>query len=121
MASSQLPKLRLITGARLWLTIYCAESVTPSVVLVEPETTRLTAAPFATAPDHSTSSMASPCSPVETIPGSGPFKTIVGLLRGRPNLLRNVCTSERWIFVRPTIAIDWPDPLIELAYSGATL
>src|ERR1019366_9957853 len=84
MAASHKPKLELMTGARLWLTIYCAESSAPSVELVDAESTNWMEAFLATAPDHSTSNSASVCSLEETMPGFGPFSTIVGVLAGSP-------------------------------------
>src|SRR5580704_8872390 len=51
-AASHNPKLVLITGARLWFTIYCAERSTPSLEFVDFETTNLIAALRATAPDR---------------------------------------------------------------------
>src|ERR1035441_6489411 len=69
MAASHKPKLELMTGARLWLTIYCAESSAPSVELVDAESTNWMEAFLATAPDHSTSNSASVCSLEETVAG----------------------------------------------------
>ena len=84
MADSQAPKLVLITGATLLLTMYCADRSTPSVVFVDLVTTNLIVAFFATAPDHSRSSSASPSSPESTTPGAVPLWTVTGSLAGRP-------------------------------------
>src|SRR6516165_4368077 len=87
MACSHSPKLKLITGARLWFTMYCEESATPSLLLVDADTTNFTEALRAAAPAHSTSSVVSPCSPPDITPGSVPFTITVGLLAARPNRL----------------------------------
>ena len=73
-----------MTEARLLFTMYVLERSTPSVELVLLETTNLTVAPLATAPDHSTSKSASVSSPALMMPGSVPFNTIVGLFTGSP-------------------------------------
>lgn len=46
---------RPVPRARLWFTMYCEESATPSLLLVDADTTNFTAAFRATAPAHSTS------------------------------------------------------------------
>src|ERR1700683_4818457 len=120
MSDSQEPKLVLMTGARFRLTIYCAERSTPSLAVVEAVTTRVTAALGATAPDHDTSSTASSSSSDEKIPGFGPLTSTVGLFKGRPDMLRKVCTSETLILHRATMAMLWPEPSTPPAYSGAT-
>src|SRR5512147_2756544 len=105
MSASHWPKLVLITGARLWLTMYWAERSTPSVEFVEAEVTNRIVAFFATAPAHSTSRSASPSSPAPRSPGSGPLTTIWGGLLGSPIRLRNVVQLAAGGWVRPTIAI----------------
>src|SRR5437660_10419475 len=61
--ASHNPKLVLITAARLWFTMYCAERSTPSLEFVDFDTTNLMVACGATAPDHPTSSSPSAPSP----------------------------------------------------------
>src|SRR4029077_6037988 len=111
--ASQRTKLVLMTGARLWLTIYCAERSTPSLELVDFETTNLIVAFLATAPDHSTSRSASVSSPELKIPGSAPLTMICGSLAGRPNILRNWRTSAILMFERPTMQMDWQEAAID--------
>src|ERR1039458_10677830 len=94
MYASQHPKLVLMTAARLWLTMYCAERSTPSELWVDAETTKSMVAWGATAPDHCTSRSASANSSAEIIPGSEPLTTIVGLFAGRPKVWRNVRSEE---------------------------
>src|ERR1039458_9132172 len=101
MAPSHKPNRELMTGARLWLTIYCAESSAPSVELVDAESTNWMEAFLATAPDHSTSNSASVCSLEETMPGFCPFRTIVGVLAGSPKVERKFDTSAIGKLVRP--------------------
>src|SRR3984957_18510039 len=119
MAASQEPKLVLITGAKFLLTMYCAERSTPSLAVVDAETTKVTAALGATAPDHDTSSTASSSSSDEKIPGFGPLTSTVGLFDGRSNMLRNDCTSDTIMFDRATIAMLWPEPSTPPVYSDA--
>src|SRR5579862_7383072 len=111
--ASQRPKLVLMTGARFLSTIYCAERSTPSVVLVDLETTNLIVAFRAIAPDHSTSRSASVSSFSSNMPGSGPLRITCGLLAGKPKDERNCMTSLKWILERATIAMDWPLPLAD--------
>src|ERR1700674_1041828 len=89
-AASQLPKLSLITAARLLSTMYRAERSMPSLAfdVGVSVTTSLIVALGATAPDHSTSRSASVSSPVETIPGAGPFSTTVGSIGVQTNIER---------------------------------
>jgi hypothetical protein len=75
-AASHKPKLMLMTGARLWLTMYCADRSTPSLAFVDFDTTNLIVAFRATAPDHSTSRSASVSSPELKTPGSVPLTMI---------------------------------------------
>src|ERR1022692_3635011 len=101
--------------------MYWTDRSTPSDVLVEAETTNWTAAFWAATPAHSTSRVASNCSDwLADTPGLVPFTMMVGSLAGRPNVLRNPCTSERLMLLRPATAIDWPVPSVEDVYSGAT-
>src|ERR1700689_5638265 len=110
MSDSQEPKLVLITGARFRRTIYWAERSTPSLAVVDAETTKVTAALGATAPDHDTSRTASSSSSVEKIPGFGPLTSTVGLFDGRSNILRKAWMSETLMLHRPTMAMLWPEP-----------
>ena len=110
--ASHNPKLVLITGARLWLTIYCAERSTPSLEFVDFETTNLMVAFLATAPDHSTSRSASVSSFEFQIPGSAPLTMTCGSFAGNPKKVRNWRTSAILIFERATMATDCPLPLI---------
>src|SRR4030067_741664 len=73
IADSHAPKLVLMIGATLLLTMYCADRSTPSVGGVGFEVTYLMVAPLATAPDHSTSRSASLSSKPPRSPGSVPF------------------------------------------------
>src|SRR5947209_6422584 len=120
-AASHSPKLVLITLARLLFTMYCAERSTPSVEVVEAETTNSMVAFFATAPDHSTSRSASVSSFPPRSPGSVPFTRTTGSFTGRPKKLRKNCTSATLMLVRPTMATVCPVPSIPLAYSGSRL
>src|SRR5277367_2669349 len=97
--------------------MYCAERSTPSEVAVEAATTKFTLAPGATAPDHSTSSVDSSWSP-ETNPGLAPSRMTVGWLTARPEVERKLLTSVRLILLRPTMAIDVPEPFLPAVYCG---
>src|SRR5271170_6332522 len=99
--------------------MYCEDSVTPSLELVDADTTNWMAAFGAVAPDHSTSSVASACSLEETMPGLAPFRITVGLFAGKPNWLRKLSTSERFKLLRPATATDCPVPSIDCVYSPA--
>src|SRR5690348_9643685 len=118
IADSQLPKLTLTIGARFWFTTYCADSETPSVVALDFDTTTWINAFGAIAPDHSVSNSTSPCSSVESTPGSEPLTMTVGSFTPRPRLVRNAETSAIFRLLRATIAIDSPNPFVELPYSG---
>ncbi len=113
-AASHRPKLVLITGARLWLTMYCADRSTPSLEFVDFDTTNLMVALLATAPDHSTSRSASVSSFALQMPGSVPLTMIWGSLAGRPKNVLNWRTSAMLMLERATMATDWPLPLIGL-------
>jgi hypothetical protein len=105
-AASHKPKLVLMTGARLWFTMYCADRSTPSLEFVDFDTTNLMVAFFAIAPDHSTSRSASVSSPELKIPGSLPLRMICGSFTGRPKNVLNWRTSASLMLERPTIAMD---------------
>ena len=81
-AASHAPKLSVITSVRLLSMMYSSDRSTPSVVLVEAETTKLIVALVAMAPDQVTSSVASTCSPRLKNPGSGPFTVMIGKFAG---------------------------------------
>src|ERR1035438_195515 len=111
MEDSHWPKLVLITSARLLLTMYWADRSTPSVVLVDLEATNLTVAPGAVPPDHSASRSASPSSAAPRSPGFVPFTMIVGVLTGRPRVLRKVAQLAVPGLVRPTMPMTAPVPV----------
>ena len=75
--------------------------------------------PWWPAPDHSTSRADSISSPL--IPGSVPFTMNSGSFAGSPKILRKVRTSERLMLVRPTTAIETPDPSMPALRSGSVL
>src|SRR4030081_2431110 len=106
MAASHAPKLTLITGAILLLTMYWFERSTPSLALVLLLTMNLMVAPFATAPLHCTSRSASISSPELMMPGSAPLRITWGGLAGRPNVERKLAASVGRILVRPAMATD---------------
>ena len=108
--ASHKPKLVVTIGATLLLTMYCAESVTPSLDAVDAETTNFTAALGAGTPAHSASRVASVCSPPLTTPGLEPFMMTVGLFAGSPKALRKDWTSARLILLRATTATLAPVP-----------
>ena len=72
---------------------------------VEAEVTNSMVAAFATAPDHSTSSVDSSTSSATELPGSFPLTMTTGSLARRPNWLRKLRTSSKWMLARPTTAI----------------
>ena len=108
-----------MTGATLLFTMYISDSTTPSVALVLLETTNLIFAPFATAPDHSTSRSASPSSSSLTMPGSVPLTMTSGLASGNPYMDRKVATSLTLRLLRPAIAMIWPVPSNPWFHKGA--
>src|SRR5215471_21806503 len=79
--------------------MYCADTVTPSEAAVDFDTTTLTGAFFATAPAHSTSSVASAWS-LESTPGSGPFRITVGRFDGRPIIAKTLHIRQLQVAAR---------------------
>jgi hypothetical protein len=99
-----------MTSARLWSTMYWAERSTPSVLSVDAETTNLTVAALAIAPDHSQSRSASPSSSAPWSPGSVPLTTTWGGLAGSTIDLRKVAQLLSSGCVRATTAMVLPLP-----------
>src|SRR5271168_5433572 len=71
---SQVPKLSLMTSAKLLSMMYNSDKSTPSVVMVDWETTSATHAVGATDPAQVVSKTASLSSSPPRSPGSGPFR-----------------------------------------------
>src|SRR5277367_1596544 len=96
--ASHPPKLSLMTGARLLLTMYTAARSIPAEASVDSAITKSMVAFGATAPDHSTSR--SPSVSSELKPGSGPSRITLGKLAASPNKLRKVATSSEEHVIR---------------------
>src|ERR1700736_402691 len=95
--------------------MYSAERSPPKLALVEAETTRSIVAFLATAPDHSTSIIASHSSPLfahGSTPGFAPLTVTTGGFDGRPKRVRKSFTSETLMLLSLTIAIFTPDPVM---------
>lgn len=109
----------LTIAARLWLTAYCADSATPSVVLVEAVITTSIVACGATAPAHSVSSTVSVSSPELCSPAAGPLWTSTGSLAGSPKKERKPWTSDSVMSERAMTAMVCPEPLVPPLRSGS--